>query len=50
MAEALALADRIGVLDDGRLIWCGTSQAITESDDLRVRALVESVLRLRRSG
>ena len=40
MAEALALADRIGVLDDGRLIWCGTPQAIAESDDPRVRALV----------
>jgi len=47
MAEALALADRIGVLDEGRLIWCGTPQAITESDDLRVRALVESVVPLR---
>ena len=46
IAEALALADRIGVLDEGRLIWCGTSQAITESDDLRVRALVESVVPL----
>ena len=44
MAEALALADRIGVLDDGRLIWCGTPQAIAGSDDRRVRALVESVL------
>jgi osmoprotectant transport system ATP-binding protein len=43
MAEALALADRIGVLDEGRLIWCGTSREITQSDDLRVRALVESV-------
>jgi osmoprotectant transport system ATP-binding protein len=44
MAEALALADRIGVLDEGRLIWCGTSRAIIESDDPRVRALVESVV------
>jgi osmoprotectant transport system ATP-binding protein len=44
MAEALALADRIGVLEDGRLIWSGTPQAIAESDDLRVRALVESVV------
>jgi len=46
IAEALALADRIGVLDEGRLIWCGTPQAITESDELRVRALVESVVPL----
>ena len=46
MAEALALADGIGVLEDGRLIWKGTPQAIAESDDLRVRALVESVVPL----
>lgn len=46
MAEALALADRIGVLDEGRLIWCGTPQAISESDDPRVRALVESIVPL----
>jgi osmoprotectant transport system ATP-binding protein len=44
MAEALALADRIGVLDEGRLIWCGTPRAIGESDDPHVRALVETVL------
>jgi osmoprotectant transport system ATP-binding protein len=44
MAEALALADRIGVLDEGRLIWCGTPPAIFEADEPHVRALVESVL------
>ena len=44
MAEALALADRIGVLDEGRLIWSGTPQAIGESDDPRVRDLVDTVL------
>jgi osmoprotectant transport system ATP-binding protein len=44
MAEALALADRIGVLDEGRLIWCGTPQAIADADDPRVRAFVESVV------
>lgn len=42
MAEALALADRIGVLDEGRLIWWGTPSAIKEAGDARVRALVES--------
>jgi osmoprotectant transport system ATP-binding protein len=47
MAEALALADRIGVLDEGRLIWCGTPQAIGESDDPHVRALVDTVLQRR---
>ena len=46
MAEALALADRIGVLDEGRLIWSGTPKAIGASDDPRVHALVESVLAL----
>jgi osmoprotectant transport system ATP-binding protein len=44
MAEALALADRIGVLDEGRLIWCGTPQAIGQSDHPHVRALVDTVL------
>ena len=47
MAEALALADRIGVLDEGRLIWSGTPQAITDADHPRVRALVESVVPVR---
>jgi len=40
----LALADRIGVLDEGRLIWCGTPQAIADADHPRVRALVESLV------
>jgi osmoprotectant transport system ATP-binding protein len=44
MAEALALADRIGVLDEGRLIWSGTPKAIGEADDPHVRDLVETVL------
>ena len=44
MAEALALADRLGVLNEGRLIWSGTPQATAASDDPRVRAFVESVL------
>jgi osmoprotectant transport system ATP-binding protein len=48
IAEALALADRIGVLDEGRLIWSGPPQAIVEADEPRVRALVESVVPLPR--
>ena len=44
MAEALALADRIGVLDEGRLIWSGTPKAIGEADDPLVRDLVDTVL------
>jgi osmoprotectant transport system ATP-binding protein len=43
MAEAIALADRIGVLDAGRLIWCGPAGDIVHADDPRVRALVEAV-------
>jgi ABC-type glutathione transport system ATPase component len=43
MAEAIALADRIGVLDRGRLAWCGPASAIFQSDDPRVRTLVEAV-------
>jgi osmoprotectant transport system ATP-binding protein len=44
MAEALVLGDRVGVMDGGRLIWCGTPQAIVGATDARVRALVASVL------
>jgi osmoprotectant transport system ATP-binding protein len=43
MAEAMALADRIGVLDGGRLIWCGPAEGIVQSEDPRVRTLVEAV-------
>jgi len=50
MAEALALGDRIGVMEGGRLIWVGTPQQIVESDVAQVRALLESVLPLSRSG
>jgi osmoprotectant transport system ATP-binding protein len=44
MAEALVLGDRIGVMDGGRLIWCGTPKAIVHAEDRRVRALVDSVM------
>ena len=44
MVEALTLADGIGVMEAGRLIWSGTPQAIADSDEPRVRALLESVL------
>jgi osmoprotectant transport system ATP-binding protein len=44
MAEAMTLADRIGVLDAGRLVWCGPARAIGESDDPRVRMLVDAVM------
>ena len=53
MVEAIALADRIGVLDAGRLIWCGPAHAISESQDPRVRTFLDAVTvprTLRRGG
>jgi osmoprotectant transport system ATP-binding protein len=44
MAEAMALADRIGVLDAGRLIWCGPAHTISECQDPRVRTFLDAVL------
>jgi osmoprotectant transport system ATP-binding protein len=44
MAEAMALADRIGVLDDGQLIWSGPARAILQADDPRVRRLIDAVI------
>jgi osmoprotectant transport system ATP-binding protein len=43
MAEAMAMADRIGVLDSGRLIWCGPANTILQSDVPLVRQLVDAV-------
>ncbi len=50
MAEAIALADRIGVMEGGRLIWCGPPRAIHEADDPIVRQFVESATPLRARG
>jgi len=44
MAEAMAMADRIGVLDQGRLIWSGPPDAILGADDARVRQLIDAVV------
>src|SRR6186713_3703407 len=41
MAEAMILGDRIGVMDGGRLVWCGASRSILECDDPRVRRFVD---------
>ncbi|HEY7190941.1 MAG TPA: ATP-binding cassette domain-containing protein [Vicinamibacterales bacterium] len=49
MGEALALGDRVGVMDGGRLIWHGTPTAIVECEDDRVRPLVESVFPMSRT-
>jgi osmoprotectant transport system ATP-binding protein len=43
MGEACALADRIGVLDDGMLVACGRPPEIAASDDVRVRRLLDAV-------
>ena len=40
IAEAMALADRIAVLCDGRVIACDTPAGVGVSDDPRVRSLI----------
>ena len=42
MNEALALGDRVGVLDGGRLVACDRSDAIRASADPRVRQLLDT--------
>lgn len=44
MAEAFALGDRIGVIDDGVLVACDRPAAIAASDDPRVRRLVDTLV------
>jgi osmoprotectant transport system ATP-binding protein len=44
MSEALALAHRVGVLDDGALIACDTPHAIWGSRDSRVRRLLDTLV------
>jgi len=43
MAEAFALADRIGVVDDGALAVFDRPQAVRESRDARVRRLLDAM-------
>jgi osmoprotectant transport system ATP-binding protein len=43
MAEAMALADRIGVLEHGQLIYAGPAPAIPACEDPRVRKFVDAV-------
>ena len=43
MGEAFALADRVGVLDDGRLIANDRAAAVAASTDPRVRRLLDAV-------
>jgi osmoprotectant transport system ATP-binding protein len=44
MAEAMMLADRIGVMDQGRLLWCGEPQTIAEAEDPLVHRLVDTAM------
>jgi osmoprotectant transport system ATP-binding protein len=44
MAEALALAHRIGVLDEGALVVCDTPRRVRESQDPRVRRLLDTLV------
>ena len=43
MAEAFALGDRVGVIDEGQLVICDRPEVVAGSTDSRVRALVETV-------
>ena len=43
MAEAMSLADRIGVLDHGQMVWLGSARDIVSSDHPLVRRFVEAV-------
>jgi osmoprotectant transport system ATP-binding protein len=43
MAEALSLADRVGVLDAGRLVTCAPPADIMKSTDPLVRRLLDAV-------
>jgi ABC-type transporter Mla maintaining outer membrane lipid asymmetry ATPase subunit MlaF len=44
MAEAFALGDRAGVIDEGRLAACDTPAAMAASTDPRVRQLLDAVV------
>jgi osmoprotectant transport system ATP-binding protein len=46
MAEALALAHRIGVLDEGALIVCDTPSRVSASPDPRVRRLLDTLVKI----
>jgi osmoprotectant transport system ATP-binding protein len=43
MGEAFALADRVGVLDEGRLVACDVPAALAKSSDARVRRLLDAL-------
>jgi osmoprotectant transport system ATP-binding protein len=43
MGEAFALGDRVGVLDEGRLIACDRPETVAASSDARVRRLLDAL-------
>jgi osmoprotectant transport system ATP-binding protein len=43
MGEAFALADRIGVLDEGRLVACDRGDVVAASHDPRVRRMLDAL-------
>jgi osmoprotectant transport system ATP-binding protein len=44
MAEAMTLADRVGVLDAGQMIWIGSPRSLQSCADPRVRRFVEAAV------
>ena len=42
MGEALALADRVAVIDEGALVACAGAEATLDSQDPRVRRLLDA--------
>jgi osmoprotectant transport system ATP-binding protein len=44
MGEAFALADRVGVLEEGQLIACDRAPAVAASIDPRVRRLLDAIV------
>ena len=45
MAEALSLAHRVGVIDEGALIACDTPRRIWSSEDTRIRRLLDTLVK-----
>jgi ABC-type proline/glycine betaine transport system ATPase subunit len=50
MAEAFAVGDRVGVIDDGELVVCDVPARVAASTDPRVRALLDAVTPLVAGG
>ena len=45
MAEAFALGNRVGVMEAGELIVCDTPEQVAQSDDARVKDLVDAPMK-----